>query len=186
MHAVAVVYSCCHSSAFSLEGLCPTKAFPWHTCLFLQTDTASVLQETIGYIRFLLGQIEVYNLSLSLSLVCSVRLVRGKKAHGSWSYDLQKEIWAIRECTPQVSMGFCTCSHGCGKVAVPESTFTEHWGRREVSQYYSGSTRPANKKGRNMRAWGGGGAGCKSTLLKLWRALLLLHGRARTHTAAAA
>jgi hypothetical protein len=83
-------------------------------------------------------------------------------------------------------MGFCTCSHGCGKVAVPESTFTEHWGRREVSQYYSGSTRPANKKGRNMRAWGGGGAGCKSTLLKLWRALLLLHGRARTHTAAAA
>jgi hypothetical protein len=26
---------------------------------FLQTDTASVLQETIGYIRFLLSQIEV-------------------------------------------------------------------------------------------------------------------------------
>jgi hypothetical protein len=31
-----------------------------HTCYFFsQTDTASVLQETIGYIRFLLSQIEV-------------------------------------------------------------------------------------------------------------------------------
>lgn len=36
--------------------------------LLLQTDTASVLQETIGYVRFLLGQIEVQSLSLSTYL----------------------------------------------------------------------------------------------------------------------
>ncbi|TVU01845.1 hypothetical protein EJB05_52689 [Eragrostis curvula] len=59
------------------------------------TDTASVLQETIGYIRFLLGQIEVQSLSKKLSLSLSlslcvvslslVKAVEGKKAHESWS-----------------------------------------------------------------------------------------------------
>ncbi|TVU16920.1 hypothetical protein EJB05_32924 [Eragrostis curvula] len=41
---------------------------------FGKTDTASVLQETIGYIRFLLGQIEVQSLSKKLSLSLSLSL----------------------------------------------------------------------------------------------------------------
>jgi hypothetical protein len=48
----------------------------------LQTDTASVLQETIGYIRFLLGQIEVQPLSLFLSHVGKEKLTQGH----AWSH----------------------------------------------------------------------------------------------------
>lgn len=49
---------------------------------FSQTDTASVLQETIGYIRFLLGQIEVHflsekkkNSSILCTLICIFNLL---------------------------------------------------------------------------------------------------------------
>ena len=52
-------------------------AFYFDASLF-QTDTASVLLEAIGYIRFLHGQIEV-QFSLSLSLSRSLYHVKQKE-----------------------------------------------------------------------------------------------------------
>jgi hypothetical protein len=49
-----------------------------HTCWFLQTDTASVLQETIGYIRFLLNQIEVQFQTLFINRSIYISLHRSR------------------------------------------------------------------------------------------------------------
>jgi hypothetical protein len=67
---------------FHSRGCVQLKHFPDTRALFLQTDTASVLQETIGYIRFLLGQIEVQSLSLSLLGLFSQAVERGEKLTG--------------------------------------------------------------------------------------------------------
>jgi hypothetical protein len=113
---------------FHSRGCVQLKHFPDTRALFLQTDTASVLQETIGYIRFLLGQIEVQ--SLSLSLVCSLRLLRGGKSSRVMVIGPPERNMDGQRMYPTSQYGFLylACSHGCGKVAVPEFTFTEHWG----------------------------------------------------------
>jgi hypothetical protein len=56
-----------------------------------QTDTASVLQEAIGYIRFLHGQIEVQFALSSLSLSRSLYHVKQKESSACKSTQLK--LW---------------------------------------------------------------------------------------------
>ena len=80
---------------------------PWqHTCWFLQTDTASVLQETIGYIRFLLSQIEVQFQPFSLirSIYISLHQSRSPFRIQIYAYIIQ-----FLKCS-HLQLYICRCS----------------------------------------------------------------------------